>query len=622
MRIKSGTTDQYIYFVAVDETDLATRETGLSSFTVYRSRDGGAAVAMTTPTINEVDAVNMPGVYELLIDEDTTMAADNDTEAMALHITHAGMAPVTTQVELFRTNMDAISGDSAAADNLEAMFDGTGYEDDAAPSTQSQVGQLAVGSASISTVADSYVLTTGTLLSGTVADTETVNKVYQQHEDDAGTLDLYYEFDVGGNGVASEVEIIGRVNGGNDDLTAYAWDWSSSTWDAIGSYDGKSGSADVTNIYSLLFRHTGTGANLGKVRVRLEGTGLSNADLYIDQIFISYAVVNQSVGYEGGAVHVDTNGGTAGTESYVNGTADNPVLTWADALTIASNVGLSRFIMTNGSVITLTGNTDNMSLSGRNWTLNLNGQSINETCIMGAAISGISTGNSVHISDCRIQTCTLGTFWASDCRFEGTLTFASAGSMFLQSCFSETGTLPVIDLGAAVGAQVVCLTPLAGGVEVHNIKAGDLVHVEGTGEIVLDSSCTGGTLEYAGNFRITDNSAGTTVIGDDNSEAIITMPVDVWGAATSQMRKATAFNNFEFLMTDSTSHAPVTGLSVSGQISKDGGGFVSLTNAVSEVGSGMYKVNLTATELDATMVTLRFTAASADDQLIGIVLQP
>ena len=101
MRIPSGTTDQYIYFVAVDETDFTTRETGLSSFTVYRSRDGGAAAAMTTPTINETDATNMPGVYELLLDEDMTIGASNESEEMSFHITHAGMAPVTRTIELY-----------------------------------------------------------------------------------------------------------------------------------------------------------------------------------------------------------------------------------------------------------------------------------------------------------------------------------------------------------------------------------------------------------------------------------------------------------------------------------------------------------------------------------------
>ena len=160
MRIPSGTTDQFIYFVAVDATDFVTRETGLAGFTVYRSRNGGAAAAMTTPTINETDSTNMPGVYELLLDEDMTIDSGNDSEEMAFHITVAGMAPVTRTIELYRpkitigntlgvaadgdisgnvdgsvnsvaTQVDAdvtaISGDTTAANNLESDYDGTGY---------------------------------------------------------------------------------------------------------------------------------------------------------------------------------------------------------------------------------------------------------------------------------------------------------------------------------------------------------------------------------------------------------------------------------------------------------------------------------------------------------------
>lgn len=107
MRIESGTTTRYIYFVAVDATDFATRETGLASFTVYRSRNGGAAAVMTTPTINETDSTNMPGVYELLVDEDTAIGAGNDSEEMVFHITHAGMAPVTRTIELYRPKVTA-----------------------------------------------------------------------------------------------------------------------------------------------------------------------------------------------------------------------------------------------------------------------------------------------------------------------------------------------------------------------------------------------------------------------------------------------------------------------------------------------------------------------------------
>lgn len=107
MRIPSGVTDQYIYFVAVDADDLKTRETGLSSFTVYRSRNGGAAVAYTTPTINETSSSNMPGVYELLLDEDMTIDSGDEEQEVCLHITHAGMAPVTRVFTLFRPKITA-----------------------------------------------------------------------------------------------------------------------------------------------------------------------------------------------------------------------------------------------------------------------------------------------------------------------------------------------------------------------------------------------------------------------------------------------------------------------------------------------------------------------------------
>lgn len=107
MRMPSGVTDQYVYFVAVDSTDLVTRKTGLASFTVYRSRNGGAAAAFTTPTVTEVSAANMPGVYKLLLDEDMTIDSGDDSQEFCLHITATGMAPVTRVFELYRPKVTA-----------------------------------------------------------------------------------------------------------------------------------------------------------------------------------------------------------------------------------------------------------------------------------------------------------------------------------------------------------------------------------------------------------------------------------------------------------------------------------------------------------------------------------
>lgn len=124
MRIPSGTTDQGIYFVAVDATDLKTRETGLSGFTVYRARNGAAAAAMTTPTVTEVDATNLPGVYHLLLDEDMTIGSGNDSEEMVFHITVSGMAPVTRVIELYRPKITL--GATLATADIASILEDTG----------------------------------------------------------------------------------------------------------------------------------------------------------------------------------------------------------------------------------------------------------------------------------------------------------------------------------------------------------------------------------------------------------------------------------------------------------------------------------------------------------------
>ena len=107
MRIPSGATDQYVFFYAADATDLATAETGLSSFTVYRSRNGGTSTTYTSPTVQEIDSTNRQGLFRLLIDEDTTIASGSDSEEYAITITHAGMAPVHRVIELYRRDTTA-----------------------------------------------------------------------------------------------------------------------------------------------------------------------------------------------------------------------------------------------------------------------------------------------------------------------------------------------------------------------------------------------------------------------------------------------------------------------------------------------------------------------------------
>ena len=105
MRIPNGIIDQYVYFKAVDSTDLVTPETGLTGFTVYWSKSGSASTQKTSPTVTEVSSANQPGIYALLVDFGTTLAAGAGSEELALTITKAGMAQVDRTVEIYRPNV-------------------------------------------------------------------------------------------------------------------------------------------------------------------------------------------------------------------------------------------------------------------------------------------------------------------------------------------------------------------------------------------------------------------------------------------------------------------------------------------------------------------------------------
>ena len=102
--IPSGITDQYVYFEAPP---------GLSTWTVYGSRNGASAAAFTGPTIAEVSAANMPGLYSLLLDEQTTITAGNTLEVLALHISATGWSGTVIYVNLIGemdTNVATING--------------------------------------------------------------------------------------------------------------------------------------------------------------------------------------------------------------------------------------------------------------------------------------------------------------------------------------------------------------------------------------------------------------------------------------------------------------------------------------------------------------------------------
>lgn len=135
----------------------------------------------------------------------------------------------------------------------------------------------------------------------------------------------------------------------------------------------------------------------------------------------------------------------------------------------------------------------------------------------------------------------------------------------------------------------------------------------GTGQSRLitayDSSTNTATIDPAW----TTSPTGTVVCAIfATAPAPTTNPPSVVLAGAAGPKKNTAIANFEFKMTDSTTHAEKTGLAVTATRSIDGGAYAACANAVSELANGTYKINLAASDLNGLVIALRFTAAAAD----------
>lgn len=562
MRIPSGTTDQYLYFVAVDSTDFTTRETGLSSFTVYRSRNGGAAAAMTTPTINETDSSNMPGVYELLLDEDMTIDSGDDSQEMVFHITHAGMAPVTRTLELYRAkitvgetltvssgvssantiqisgdataadnlesycdgttpqpvNATQISGDATAADNLEAQYDGTGLTGDNYPATQAQVGDIAVGSAGISTTAASFTKAGAEPETNTYTSTAALDGTYHIVEDDSTSTDVYYQFSIGPNGIPVQVEWTGYAQSNGDSYAVYFYNWAGTSWDQVGTLTAANGTTPVSDTFSATTAHVGTGANDGLVRFRFassDGTAIAT-----DRILCTYSVINAAIGYDLAAVWVDEVGGdSTGTTPGVDGLVTNRSDDFDNAQDIADALGYHDIRVTNGNSITLSDALEGYDIYGNQVTLALGTQNIGDSeffdfkSITG---TGTSTGGRVIFNRCDLGTATLpGDSSFVNCGFEGTLTFSDAGDVHVVHSYSEVAGsgAPVFDCNSPASAFTMSYRGWSGGITISGINSNCTISLDiiSGGTVTLNGA--DGNVQVRGMCKVVDNRTGSPTLG-------------------------------------------------------------------------------------------------------------
>jgi len=430
-----------------------------------------------------------------------------------------------------------IGVNSTAQAAIEDQYDGTGLSGGNYPATQDQVsniGSAAGGAINIQASADNTggalkgITLVGAVTSGTYSDTEADDGSYHNITGTATAIDLVYKFEIGGNRQAVNFKFSGYLNSANDTIDFQVYDDAGSTWVTRYTLSGQGGTTNVSVSKTLVSKYTGSGSELGNIYIRLVCNAKTNPDIFVDELLIEAVSVTQSVGYADGAIWFNSNSSNTGSEDYYDGTAERPCSLWSDVLLLSASLEITRFRIINGSTVTLPSNSDNYTLIGDNWSLALNGQSIAGAHFHGAiSISGVSSGTNWRIIDSHIKSNTsLASGWARGCRLADKITLVGIGGFFFQSCFSSTEAPVTFDYQTGVGAQTLCLTPLTGGVVIDYMEAGDVLHIEGDGQIILNSTCTGGIFKRAGDWNLTDNSSGVTITNADNTQGIINTLAD------------------------------------------------------------------------------------------------
>jgi hypothetical protein len=371
-------------------------------------------------------------------------------------------------------NLAAIRLGTTAADNLELQYDGTGLTGDAFPATQVQVGQLTVGSGGISTIATSGTTITTGSETLTFASTEELDGTTHDVLAAGGNTDFYYEFDVESGGVATAFSWWGYPQSNGDTYAVLGYDWVSAGFKQIGTLPGSNGSTITEHTFIPAVNMTGTGANIGLVR--LQFTSADGTEIFTDRVLCEFTQAVQGIA--------------------------------------------------NGSTVTLSAATTNTNLIGKEWILDLGGQNITGSFISGATVTGIGTATAEYeFEECDMGAVTLdndGHF--ERCALEGTFTVGQAGTFTFHQCFTESAAAITIDFGA-VGATAIHLLDFHGEVNFKNMAAGDTVHITGAGDITTET-CSAGTIDHDGFFEYTDAGGNVTEQKADIEDAVDATLVD------------------------------------------------------------------------------------------------
>lgn len=227
--------------------------------------------------------------------------------------------------------------------------------------------------------------------------------------------------------------------------------------------------------------------------------------------------LSKSLDYQG-IVYLDVSSEYAGTD-YPNGTSTRPVNNLDDAIAIANTVGC-RSLLIIGDIV-LNKSFQHWVFKGINTisSVDINGQAVSNCSFVNLIVKGEFNGP-IKCKECSIDSSINLQGEFRECGFEPGLHILSTSPInaaVLFSCFSNGGQDEPVILDCADGSAVQCtIRSFSGILKLINVDdVSDKIAVDlDSGAIIIDNSCTGGTIEIRGVGRIEDNSNGTTIVTD------------------------------------------------------------------------------------------------------------
>lgn len=277
---------------------------------------------------------------------------------------------------------------------------------------------------------------------------------------------------------------------------------------------------EIINGYTVTFED-------GQYAVNLAGANSNIADVTnVNQVSVRSAnsaglqdlSTLLTAAYQGQVVVANT--GQAGTFIPI-GTRATPVNNFTDAITISSTLGIRRIqLATSGTLSTgvvASGRTffgDNSSVD----TLQIDdGANVSDCSFNELTVSGTLDGNNIF-RNCTVANISYVNGLLQECSLTGTISIDGTAQANLINCWSGTAgiadnQLVTIDMGGA--GNSLALRNYAGGILLRNYTGGGAITLDfSSGRIIIDASCTGGSIGVRGVCDVTDNSTVNCTVLD------------------------------------------------------------------------------------------------------------